>query len=188
MMIHLHVIERRINGWELNLGRGHGCGCKSQKSVSHGFILCSEFYNGIGGLMRVLAFWFAAVTALMAQTTSTEILGLVSDSSNAVVPGATVTITRTSTGERRVATTNQSGEYSFPLIEIGDYRVQVEMQGFKSQTVTGLHIELQQKARVNFRLEVGQRAEVVEVQASATLLKTEDAAVGQVIDNKRVIE
>jgi len=104
------------------------------------------------------------------------------------VPGTSVTITRTSTGEKRTAVTNHAGEYSVPLIEIGDYRVHVEMKGFKSQTRTGLHVELQQKARVNLTLELGQLAEVVEVQAKAAALKTEDAAVGQVIENKRVVE
>src|SRR5436309_2003256 len=132
--------------------------------------------------------FFVVVSLLMAQTTSTEILGLVTDPSGSAVPGARVTITRASTGESRAVVTNQAGEYSFPLIEIGDYRVHVEMQGFKSQAVTGLHVELQQKARVNFTLELGQLAEVVEVRASAAALKTEDAAVGQVIENKRVVE
>src|SRR5215831_12678632 len=135
-----------------------------------------------------LTMLLAAGALLTAQTTSTEILGIVTDPTGAAVPGAKVTIVRTSTGESRSATTNHTGEYSFPLIEIGDYRVRVEMQGFKSQTVTGLHIELQQKARVNFTLELGQLAEAVEVQARGAALKTEDAAVEQVIDNKRVVE
>src|SRR5215813_992176 len=138
--------------------------------------------------MRLATMFLAAVSPLTAQTTSTEILGLVTDPTGAAVPGAQVTIARTNTGESRTAVTSHTGEYSFPLIEIGDYRVHVEMQGFQSQTVTGLHIELQQKARVNFTLELGQLAEVVEVQSRSAGLKTEDATVGQVIENKRVIE
>ena len=62
------------------------------------------------------------------------------------------------------------------------------MPGFKTQTVTGLRLEIQQKARLNFRLEVGELSEAVEVKASAVILKTEDATVGQVIENKRIIE
>jgi outer membrane receptor protein involved in Fe transport len=135
-------------------------------------------------------FWttFLVGWALLGQTSSTEILGLVTDSSGAVVPGAKVTITRTATGESRSAVTNQDGEYTFPLIDIGEYRVHVEMPGFRSQTVTGLRVELQQKARVDFRLEVGALSESVEVAAQSVVLQTEDAAVGQVIENKRVIE
>ena len=121
------------------------------------------------------------------QTTSTEILGSVTDSSGAVVPGAKVTITRVSTGETRSAVTNPAGEYTFPLIEIGEYRVHAELSGFRGQTVSGFRVELQQKARVNFVLEVGQVTESVEVKASAVALQTDDAAIGQVIENKRVV-
>ena len=142
-----------------------------------------------GGAVPVfIAIGWAFGALLYAQTTSTEVLGLVTDSSGAAVPGAAVTLTRLTTGEKRSATTNAAGEYSFPLIEIGDYRVHVEMAGFKSETVSRLHVELQQKARVNFALEVGQLSESIEVRANAVALKTEDASVGQVIDNKRVVE
>ncbi len=143
------------------------------------------------GLELSLMIWsllWTAPTSLEAQTTSTEILGLVTDATGAVVPGARVTITRVATGETRTVATNQAGEYGFPLVEIGLYRVHVEMPGFRSQTVTGLRVELQQKARVDFNLEVGQLTETVEVSASAVLLSTEDVAVGQVIENKRVVD
>src|SRR5260370_12466647 len=106
------------------------------------------------------------------QTTSTEILGSVTDSSGAVVPGAKVT---------RSAVTNPAGEYTFPLIEIGEYRVHAELSGFRAQTVSGLRVELQQKARVNFVLDVGQVTESIEVKASAVAFQTDDACIGQVI-------
>src|SRR5260370_27825572 len=86
--------------------------------------------------------WLVLVTLPgRSQTTSTEILGLVTDSSGAVVPGAKVTITRVSTGETRSAVTNPAGEYTFPLIEIGEYRVHAELPGFRAPTVTGLTVE-----------------------------------------------
>ena len=65
-----------------------------------------------------------APVVLRGQTTSTEILGRVVDASGAVIPGAAVTIRRVATGETRAITTNQAGEYSFPLIEVGVYTVQ----------------------------------------------------------------
>jgi hypothetical protein len=107
--------------------------------------------------MRVLSlvvFAFACfafnMTTLKAQTTSTEILGTVSDPSGAVLPGATITITRVATGEKRETTTNDSGDYSFPLIEIGEYIVKVQLPGFKTQEKTNVVVQLQQKARINF--------------------------------------
>jgi hypothetical protein len=77
-----------------------------------------------------------AVLPLRSQTTATEILGLVKDSSEASVAGAKVTITRLATGQSVTKLTNEAGEYTFPLIDIGDYTVRVEMGGFRSKTVT----------------------------------------------------
>ena len=68
---------------------------------------------------------------LMAQTTSTEVVGAVYDSSGAAVAAADVTLTRIETGETRRAKTNSEGLYSFPLIEPGQYRVNVEMSASK---------------------------------------------------------
>ena len=114
---------------------------------------------------------------LTAQTSSTEILGRVADASGAVIPGA-LTIRRTATGETRSTTTNQSGDYTFPLIEVGLYSVICEAPGFRSSTVTGLRVETQQKARVDFAMQVGDVAERVEVAASAVALQTDDASIG----------
>ncbi|HUQ93930.1 MAG TPA: TonB-dependent receptor [Bryobacteraceae bacterium] len=127
-------------------------------------------------------------TAAYAQTTATEILGLARDSSGAVISGAQITITRVATGLRLTKTTNQNGEYTFPLIEIGVYTVRAEMPGFKTQTVTELKVETQQKARVDFTLEVGNVTESVEVVASGAVLETENSTVGQVIENKRIAD
>ncbi len=138
--------------------------------------------------MNRFALPLAFCAAIFAQTTSTEILGTVTDASGALVTGARVTLLRVDTGERRTATTSGSGNYSFPLIEIGNYTVTAEMQGFQTQEVTGIRLQLQQKVRVDMTLAVGNTKETVEVQAAAVQLKTEDAAVGQVIDNKRIVE
>lgn len=129
-----------------------------------------------------------AAAVAHAQTTATEILGLVRDSTGAVVAGAQITITRVATGIRLTRMTDGNGEYTFPLIEIGEYTVRAEKEGFRSQTITELRVETQQKARVDFALTVGSVSESVEVVASGAALETENAAVGQVIDNKRVVD
>ena len=130
---------------------------------------------------------FCAASAI-AQTTSTEVLGTVSDSSGAIVPEAKITLLRVQTGQRRIAKSDGSGNYSFPLIEIGDYTVTVELQGFKAQSKTGIHVEYQQKARVNVQLEVGSATETVEVVATGVELKTDDASLGSTVDQRRVVE
>ena len=91
--------------------------------------------------------------------------------------GAEVTLTRVDTGESRKTLANNEGIYSFPLIEPGNYRIDVKMTGFKSTTVQNIVVQYQQRARVNVTMEVGQLTQVVEVQAEARLLNTEDAAV-----------
>src|SRR6266487_16850 len=110
-----------------------------------------------------------AVLPVRSQTTATEILGLVKDSSGASVTGAKVTITRVVTGQSLTKVTNEAGEYTFPLIDIGEYTVRVEMEGFRSKTVSGLKVETQQKARVDFILEVGAVTETVEVRATGAV-------------------
>ena len=125
---------------------------------------------------------------VLAQTTSTEILGTVTDPSGAVIQGAKVTLIRPGTGERRTVVTGPTGDYSFPLIDIGEYTVAVEAPGFKRFEKKGIVVQLQQKARVDIEMQVGATTETVEVTAKAITLKTEDQTVGQVVDNKRVVE
>src|SRR3954471_6823537 len=142
--------------------------------------------NGKRSVSAALAFVFTGLAA--AQTTSTEVLGTVADASGAVAPGVAITLLRVGTGERRQTVTDNSGNYSFPLIEIGEYTVTAELAGFKTETKTGVVVELQQKARVNIQLEVGAASEKVEVVATGVELKTDDASLGTTIEQKRVTE
>ena len=124
---------------------------------------------------------------LAAQTVG-EITGEVKDSSGAVVSGATVTATNLSTNSARSAVSNDAGVYSFPALQPGIYNLKVEKQGFRTVTQNEVQLQVQQTARIDFTLQVGQVNEVVEVSAGATLLTTEDATVGTVIENKRIVE
>lgn len=137
--------------------------------------------------------WYCACLLLLSpvlsgQTSSTEVVGTVTDATGLVVGGAEMTLTRVDTGESRKTTSNNEGIYSFPLIEPGTYRVDVKMAGFKSTTISSIVVQYQQRARVDVTMEVGQLNQVVEVQADARILNTEDAAVGQNIESQRVVE
>ncbi len=93
------------------------------------------------GKMLFCAFvFFIAGLALHGQSTTESIQGLVTDSSGAVVPAAKVTITNVATGVSRSVQTNESGNYTFPLVEVGNYAVRCEMQGFKTEEVKGLRV------------------------------------------------
>ncbi|MBI3682801.1 MAG: TonB-dependent receptor [Acidobacteria bacterium] len=135
--------------------------------------------------------WLVALVlpaSLLAQTVSTQILGLVTDSSGAVIPGAAITAKRIETGDVRTTTSNETGNYIFPLLDIGEYEVTCTAAGFKTEVRRGITLELQQKARLDFQLAVGQQSEKVEITGAAPLLMTEDATLGSVIEHRRIVE
>src|SRR5450759_76431 len=98
----------------------------------------------------VFAVSFLLASVLVAQTVSTEILGLVTDSSGAVVAGATVIAKGPATHDVRPTKTNETGNYIFPLLDIGQYEVSCAAPGFKTEVRSGIELELQQKARLDF--------------------------------------
>ena len=83
--------------------------------------------------------------------------------------------------------TNEAGDYAFPSLPPGIYTVRAERAGFKTLVRTHVEIQVQQNARIDFELQVGQVSESVEVVASA-LMVTENATVGTVIENKRIVD
>ncbi|MBM3787948.1 MAG: hypothetical protein FJW30_26670 [Acidobacteria bacterium] len=123
---------------------------------------------------------------VFAQTSGVQ--GIVSDSSKAVIAGATVTITNTATQVGRTAATNSDGFYIIPLLDSGVYRIEASSSGFAPQKLNQLRLETNQTARLDFELKPGSVAESIEVTASAVLLNSETSEVGQVIDSKRILE
>src|SRR5215813_1477709 len=108
--------------------------------------------------MRSFVLLFLFPSAALAQTASTQILGLVTDSTGAVVPNATVTARRVETGDTRTTTSNETGNYIFPLVDSGTYEVTCTAAGFKTEVRRNVPLELNQKARLDFQLQVGQQA------------------------------
>src|SRR5262245_14210015 len=125
---------------------------------------------------------------VLAQSTTQSIQGLVTDSTGGVIPGATVVLTNTGTGIPRTVQTNETGNYNFPSVQVGNYELKIEMQGFKGETVKGIRVETAAQVRQDVRLEIGQVSETVEISAAAVTLNTENATVGGVIENKRIID
>ncbi|HSH15692.1 MAG TPA: carboxypeptidase-like regulatory domain-containing protein, partial [Verrucomicrobiae bacterium] len=130
----------------------------------------------------------ATAAHLSAQAITQQIQGLVTDTTGAVIPGATVTITNVNTQISQTRTTNETGNYSFPQVQVGNYSIRCEMQGFKADVVPNQRVETGAQVRRDFRLEVGEVTETVEVSAAAVTLNTENAVVGGVVENKRIIE
>jgi hypothetical protein len=127
----------------------------------------------------------AAPRAVLAQVDRATVSGLVKDSGGAVVPGASVTVTNLATNVATQQTTTETGSYLIVNLIPGQYRIDIELTGFKkrSQTVT---LEVGQRARVDISLEVGNFAETVDVAGASPILKTSEAALGSVIPEIQV--
>jgi hypothetical protein len=138
-------------------------------------------------LFQMAALLCAAMGVAAAQT-SGEITGEVKDPSGAIMPNASVTVTNTATNIGRSTVTNSSGVYSFPNLVPGVYQVKVTAQGFDTVLKTGVELQVQQTARLDFDLRVGQSTQTVEVSGLAALLTTETATVGTVIEEKRITD
>ncbi|MGH9849485.1 MAG: carboxypeptidase regulatory-like domain-containing protein [Blastocatellia bacterium] len=120
--------------------------------------------------------------------TSGEITGLVTDPSGAAVSGASVTVTNKATGATRRATTNSEGLYAFPSLLPGVYELKVEQAGFKTAQLGNVTLEVQQTARRDIAMEIGTVGETVTVTSEGTLLNAENATVGTVIENRRIVD
>ncbi len=140
--------------------------------------------------MRFAARFFSFVlfaTTLTAQTTAT-IVGTVADSTGAVVPNTKITAIHKATGLTRSTLSNATGNYVLPLLPVGEYEVVAEVAGFKRNTVSGIVLQVNQETRVDVTLQVGAVTETVSVSAEGTALETENAVVGQVVDNRYTTE
>jgi hypothetical protein len=107
--------------------------------------------------------------------TTSAIVGEVTDTTNAVVPGATVTITNHETGLKRSASTDDAGRFNFPQLKPGTYLVKVEALGFEPRQNDSVVSGLGQKQTVDFRLKIARSNEVVEVSSEAPLINPENA-------------
>ena len=126
--------------------------------------------------------------ALHAQSFYGSIVGTVTDSTGAIVPGAAVTITNLGTSEKRTAQTNASGEYSFVSLVPATYKVEVSKASFKRFVRDQATVEVNQTVRVNAALQVGAASETVEVTTETPQLQTDSATEGAVIEGKTIDE
>ncbi len=131
---------------------------------------------------------FAACSVGLQAQKNQSIQGLVTDSSGAVIGGAKVTITNEGMGVSQSVQTNETGNYTFPIVLVGNYDIKCEMQGFKTESVKALRVETGAQVRQNFQMPVGEITETVEVSAAAVMLNTENPTVGGVIENKRIVD
>ncbi|MBV9742646.1 MAG: carboxypeptidase regulatory-like domain-containing protein, partial [Acidobacteriia bacterium] len=134
--------------------------------------------------MRLAVFTLAAATPLLAQ--NAELSGLISDPSGLSVPSAKIVVQSADTGATRTVSSNQQGEFSVPALQPGPYNITVEANGFRTVHQNDVVVEVDQRARLDFALTIGNNAESITVEGSTPLLNASDASVSTVIVNRFV--
>src|SRR5205814_227464 len=142
------------------------------------------------GASAIVVGWIAFLVAPMmawAQATA-QISGTVRDVSAAVLPGVQVTATQTETGISRMTVTNETGFYVLPSLPLGPYKVEALLPGFRTFAQTGIVLQVGSSPVIDVRMEVGQVAQAVEVQADVATVETRSVGVGTVIETQRVVD
>src|SRR5437773_1422809 len=128
------------------------------------------------------------VAPARAQLSTAEINGRVTDTSGAVLPGATVTMTQTATALTRTVATDESGSYLISNLPTGPYRLEISLQGFKTYVQTGLVLQVGATPTVNATLAIGSLEEAVTVEAAAPLVDVRSAGISSVVEQERIVE
>jgi Carboxypeptidase regulatory-like domain/TonB dependent receptor/TonB-dependent Receptor Plug Domain len=131
---------------------------------------------------------FLLTSIVYGQNPTASITGQVRDQSGGAVPGARVRVINTATNGTRATLTGSDGSYALPLLPIGIDSVTVEASGFKTDQRKGVELQIDQKAEMNFTLQLGEVNDVVNVESEAPLLQTESHSTGTVIENKKIVE
>jgi len=121
-----------------------------------------------------------------AQAVTGTILGTVIDSTGAVVAGASVTLTHTGTGLVRHVVTDTRGEYAAPSLPTGVYSVSAELTGFRTVTLSNIEVGVDQRVRMDLKLEVGTMTETVTIEAASPLVSTQTSELGTTIGEEAI--
>src|SRR5262250_987983 len=146
--------------------------------------------------IRVLAWMLGLLSACVgigalpscAQSTYGSTAGAVTDSSSAAIADAQVTLTNLGTSEKRTQSTGGDGLYSFVNLFPGRYKIEAEKTGFKHFTRPEVVVEVNQSARIDVTLQLGDVTQTVEVSAETPLLQSETSSLGQVVEQRKTNE
>ena len=130
---------------------------------------------------------FTAMPAMYAQATSSgTVVGVVTDQSGALIPGATITVTDPSTKIARTTVTNNDGSYVLVDVQPGKYNIKATKDGFSITEISGQNVSVGTQTTANFKMAIGAETTTVEVQSSNADLQTMNAATGQTVDSAMV--
>src|SRR5690242_11112682 len=127
----------------------------------------------------------AMCASMAAQSERARIIGTVTDPQGAVIPAAVVSVTNVATGVVAKATTDAQGQYQAPELPIGTYRVKVEHDGFKTTETAAYTLDINQVLKIDVKLPLGGRNEVVEVTGEAAQVDTVNPTLGATVQARR---
>jgi hypothetical protein len=139
-------------------------------------------------VLSLAALLFTSSLYLHAQSTYGSISGTITDQSGAAIADANVTLTNSSTSEKRTQVSNADGHFTFVNLFQGNYRIDVQKEGFKHFGEPNIVVQVQQDTHVDAALTVGQVTETVEVTSEVPLLQTESSSLGQVVEQRKADE
>jgi hypothetical protein len=142
-------------------------------------------YASVGLL---LAFCCSVASPAIGQQQLGAIQGTITDQTKGVLPGVTVTVTNLNTGITRTAVTNDSGVYRVPSLDPGLYKVQAELQGFRTNVQNNLTVSVGATLGVNFMMNAGQLEETIQVSAVAPDIQTEKADISSVVEQRKIVD
>jgi outer membrane receptor protein involved in Fe transport len=135
--------------------------------------------------LLALAWGLSLMPAAQAQATGANIIGKVQDKSGAALPGATVTATQKETGLTRNTVTESDGTYRLPSVPVGNYTIEVELNGFATVTIENVRVNVATQREINVDLSPSTVSETINVVAEAPLVQT-TPSVGAVVDQQQL--
>jgi hypothetical protein len=137
-------------------------------------------------IVSAIVFLVVAVVPLSAQNAS--LTGIVKDQQGGGVPNASIWLTSQDTGVNQTTVSDPGGNYEFPTVRPGAYKLKVERRGFQTFVQSGIILAVGDRARADAVLEVGETTTVITVDAQPPAISTESSSVGSVVDNKKIVE
>jgi len=141
--------------------------------------------HSLWSVLGLLLLW---ASPALAQKFTASVRGTVSDQTTAVISGAKVTLKNEATGVSRSVTTNSDGNYSFPDVPVGSYRIEVESPGFKTEVRSKVTLNVADVRNVDVQLAPGGVTEVVDVEVAAVAVKTVGADVSGLVTGEEARE
>src|SRR5687768_4049051 len=141
---------------------------------------------GLTHVFRCAILFGLLATAVSAQDTTATLLGTLSDSSGAVLPGVTISVKNVDTTQTRTVTSDDAGRYRVPLLPPGRYEVTAQLSGFQTVVRSGVTLTVGQEALVNIQMALGNVAESITVEAAAPLVETTTGTISHVVSEQQL--